>query len=129
MRMHQLPQRVRRPVTWALIVAFAVVFSANCIPAAEMTEAQKMCCAMMGSECGAHALDKSCCSGAERQRDDQLTAVKRITTPLPDAVTASTSHLIQSVQPSLTGRGHHFVGFTPKPPGVPTYLLASTLLI
>lgn len=127
--MRKAVERVSRPITWTLMVAFAVVLSANCLAGAEMTEAQKACCAAMGSECGHRAQDKSCCS-TESPRIDQLTAAKSIAIPLPDAVTGG--HLavfVEIPQQSLVDRGHHFDGFTPKPPGVPRYLLASTLLI
>ena len=120
-------KRANRPITWALTVAFAVMLSANCVTGAEMTEAQMACCATMGSECGHRAQDDSCCS-AESQRVDQLTVTKSITMPLPDAA----RHLavfVEIPQQSLVDRGHHFDGFTPKPPGVPRYLLLSTFLI
>lgn len=116
------------PITWALIVAFAVALSADCLTGAEMTEAQMACCATMGSECGHRAQDKTCCS-TESQPVDQVTAVKRVTTPLPDAVFAPVGVVVESPQYLPVARGHNFDGFAPKPPGVPRYLLVSALLI
>lgn len=126
--MRRSVQRVSRPVTWALIVAFAFALSANCVTGAEMTDAEMACCAAMGSECGHRAQDMSCCS-TESQQVDQVAAVKRITTPLPDATFAPVGVVLETAPYSLVARGHNFDGFTPKPPGVPRYLLISTLLI
>lgn len=109
------------------MVAFAVMLSSNCLTGAEMTEAQMACCVTMGSECGHHAQDMTCCS-IESQRVEQSPAVKSITIPQPVAV-ANELATFAEVPQWLVHRGHHFDGFTPKPPGVPTYLLVSTLLI
>jgi hypothetical protein len=128
MEMRKAVTRASRPIIWALMVAFAVALSADCLAGAEMTEAQMACCATMGSECGHRAQDKTCCS-TESQPVDQVTAVKRVTTPLPDAVFAPVGVVVETALHSLVPLGHNFDGFTPKPPGVPRYLLVSTLLI
>lgn len=122
-------KRVSRPIAWALMVAFAVVLSANCLAGAEMTEAQMACCATMGSECGHRAQEKSCCSTESPRLDQLTTAAKSITIPLPDAAAGHLAVFVEVPQLWLVEHGHHFDGFTPKPPGVPRYLLASTLLI
>lgn len=110
------------------MVAFGVMLSANCLTGSEMTEAQMACCVTMGSECGHHAQDKTCCS-VESQRVDQSTAGKSVKVPQPDNVGGHLPVFVEVPQLSLIDRGHHFDGFTPKPPGVPRYLLISTLLI
>jgi len=127
--MHQAVKRTSRPLAWALMTAFAVALSANCVTGAEMTEAQKACCATMGSECGHRAQEENSCCPTESQPVDQFTAAKGMTMPPPDAVAGLLVVVLDAPRHSPVDRGHHFDGFTSKPPGVPRYLLVSTLLI
>lgn len=121
-------RKASRPVTWALTLAFAVALSGNCLIGAKTTEAQMACCATMGEECGHQAQDAGCCP-TEPQNVDQVAAAKRMATPLPQAVTTPSGVVVATIQHTCALGGRSFDGFTPKPPGVPKYLLVSTLLI
>lgn len=121
--------RASRPIAWALTVAFSVALSASCFAGTEMTDEQMACCAAMGSECGHHTAQEMSCCSMEPQPADQVTAAKRIATPLPDAVFTPVGVVVETPQSLLVAGGHNFDGFTPKPPGVPKYLLVATLLI
>jgi hypothetical protein len=50
-----------RWATWALALALALVPSATCLTAAEMTEAQKACCAAMNHDCDGMSVEQDCC--------------------------------------------------------------------
>lgn len=121
--------RASQPIAWALTVAFLVALSASCFAGAEMTGEQMACCAMMGSECGHHTAQEMSCCAMEPKPVDQVTAAKRIVTPLPDAIFAPVGDVVETPPYLLVAGGHNFDGFTPKPPGVPKYLLVATLLI
>ena len=50
-----------RWATWALALSLALVPSATCLTAAEMTEAQKACCAAMHHDCEGMSVEQDCC--------------------------------------------------------------------
>ena len=52
-----------RFLTWVLALGLAVVSSATCLLGAEMSQAQKACCAGMNHDCGtAAAIEQDCCA-------------------------------------------------------------------
>jgi hypothetical protein len=125
--MRKAVKRATGLLSLALILALAVSVCAECTTAAEMTESQMACCVAMGSECGHHAQDMSCCS-TESTHLDQASPAERMPTPRPDWIVGPL--VTDQVAPHALGeRGYHYDGFTPKPPGIPRYLLVSTLLI
>lgn len=120
--------RATRLITWALMVAFVVALSANCVTAADMTPAQKACCAAMGHDCGRVAKDHSCCK-TESQQVEQFSAAKRVTVPLPVAVVGPLAVLPDTLTSPLIVLHERFEGSSASPPGVPRYLLVSSLRI
>ena len=119
-------KRISRPASWVLMTAFAVTLYATCVTGTEMTTAQQLCCATMGTHCGRHAEEKSCCS--VEQTDQSTTAVKSFTPSIPEpGVSVRVAVFADIAQPRPTE--YYFDHFTPKPPGIPKYLLVSVLLI
>jgi hypothetical protein len=114
--------RTGRWATWALALALAVLPSATCLMGAEMTEAQKTCCAAMNHDCGEMAVQQDCCSATapglvvaagspvSHLTPPALVVVNIITAPEPVA-----SFLESSA----------FDAGAPQPSSRPTYLLVS----
>ena len=120
--------RAMRPIAGAVTLAVAVVLSANCVTAKDMTPEQKACCAAMGHDCGALAIEQGCCEG-EAQKVDALTP-----TGMPQFATPPVAVLVALLDPLTpraipTGVFNTAVGAQVKPPGTPTYLLVSTFRI
>jgi hypothetical protein len=121
-------KRTRRPIVWALTLAFAVVLSADCALGKELTEAQKACCAAMNHDCGQMAKEQGCCA-IEGQKVDQFTTAKQVSLTPPFVIAV---RLAAVPDLPLFSQAWH----RPRPdrvplrlPGVPTYLLVSTFLI
>lgn len=51
-----------RFLTWALAFGLAIVSSATCVLGAEVSQAQKACCAAMHHDCGTAAIEHDCCA-------------------------------------------------------------------
>lgn len=123
--------RRTRPIGWTVAVAFAVALSARCAPGAEMTDAQKACCAAMGHDCGRMAQKEDCCSHQSQTVQQFFATVKgaglALVAPspvlLPFAVSAATLRV------SSGGDFGQLTQTSPKPARVPQYLLTSALLI
>lgn len=126
--MRQRITRTSRPVGWALILALAAALSVNCLMRPEMTEAQKACCEDMGQECGPVAQEQHCCL-VESHRVQAFATAKRVSLPPPVSLIGPLVGVPGTSQLSLVWYPHRVDHSTPKPPGVPTYLLISTLLI
>ena len=69
-------------VRWALLVAFSLGLSANCLATTEMSEAEMACCAKMAAGCGgAMGQAHSCCRTESPRVDQQLSAGPRLVAP------------------------------------------------
>jgi hypothetical protein len=115
-------------VAGAVTLSMAVVLSVSCLAAKEMTPEEKVCCAAMGHDCGAAAVEVNCCSGEAAKVDAlaPITIETLASAPLPVVVA-----LLE--MPDLVDRvsGIRHSGSQPpvRPPGIPTYLLVSTFRI
>ena len=119
--------RTRRPIVWALTLAFGVVLSADCATGSELTEAQKACCAAMGHDCGQMAQEHDCCS-VESQKVEQFTA-KQISLAPPLTAVGLFALIPDLAQLSSVCHRTHLFRVPLRLPRVPTYLLVSSLLI
>jgi hypothetical protein len=75
-------------VRWALLVAFSLGLSANCLATTEMSEAEMACCAKMAADCGvAMGQHHSCCRTESPRLDQQLAAAgPRLVAPAPELI-------------------------------------------
>jgi hypothetical protein len=106
-------------------VAFSVVVSLSCVAGANLSDAQKVCCAAMAHDCGAMAKEQRCCS--ETPSLDQFSITKRPSVPhSPDCLVAVLAVIVYSWPISAAQLVDHSAV---RPPGSPAYLLASTLRI
>lgn len=115
-----------RSVAGVLMLAVAVVSSAECLAAAQTPE-QHACCAAMMGECEM-AVSAACC--ATEPTDAQgLTATKQTIAVIPVAVlvailpasavaSRASSHVVPAPDGSSSG-----------PPGIPTYLFVASFRI
>lgn len=116
--------RVRLPAA-ALAVIMAILVSMNCF-AAEMTSAEKACCVAMSHDCGRLAQQHECCR-SEAPRVDQSSAVSRISIAAPVATVIG--QIATDLVPHSLLRVHRDASSASpvRPPGLPTYLLVSSL--
>ena len=116
--------RTGRFVTWALALALAVVSSATCILGADVTEAQKACCAAMNHDCGDKGVEQDCCL-VDSPNLQGLTSGPLVAPLVPPALVALNT---LAAEPQLTAA---FFGSAaldagaPKPSSTPTYLFVS----
>ena len=120
--------RAMRPIAGGVMLAVAVVLSGNCVTAKDVTPQQKACCAAMGHDCGALAIEQACCEG-EAKKVDALTPLSA-----PDFATAPVPVLVALLDalttPAMpTGFFNSASRAQVRPPGIPTYLLVSTFRI
>jgi len=120
--------RMTRPVAWTVTLALSVVVSANCITSKDRTPEQKACCADMGHDCGAAALERNCCpgEGGKVQGVAAATVSKKSTPPVAVLIAVLQAPLVTA---PVTHGLNSPNGLTVKPPGTPTYLLVSTFRI
>jgi hypothetical protein len=115
-----------RPVAGAMMFAVAMLLSASCFAAENMTPAQKACCSEMAHNCGEMAVSDGCCA-APAQEGTSLPAANRVEAPAPVAL--PTLVAVLDLQDPL-GPHARVVGpasTTPvKPPGTHTYLVVSS---
>lgn len=117
--MRKLLGRTFRPIVWALTVAFAVALSADCVASAEVTEAQRACCAAMGHDCAPSDQSADCCV-SETHSDLQLAtaktslvapvAVVSLLAGIPQLVQVSYDRAVQRVDPRLRDTPAYFLG-------------------
>ena len=115
-----------RPVAGAMMFAVAMLLSASCFAAENMTPAQKACCAAMAHNCGEMAVSDGCCS-APAQESTSLSATSRIEAPAPAAL--PTLVAVLDLQEPLAPPAGVWApaNTTPvKPPGTHTYLVVSS---
>jgi hypothetical protein len=129
--MRQALRRRTRLIGSALLGVFVVVFSVTCMARAEMTDAQKACCAAMAAGCGAAmAQEHGCCPTESPRFDQQLSASTRVVVPIPPVTTIVFGFLETGASPHADGRTIEASDSSPpRAPGVPPYLLISTLRI
>ena len=126
--MRKLLRRTFRPIGWALTVVLAVALSADCVASAEMTEAQKACCAAMGHDCGRMAQAQDCCSH-EAPEIEKFSAVKPSPLSPPVALVAPVVYLPGVSHSGRISSFRALISVAQKLPGVPTYLSNSTFRI
>lgn len=126
--MRKLIKRTRRPIVWALTLAFAVLLSADCATGKELTAEQKACCAAMNHDCGPMAKEQDCCS-VESQKVEQFTTAKQVI-PAKPIVTVVLTIPVPDLRLPLPSLHRTHPDRSPlRLPDVPTYLLVSTFLI
>jgi hypothetical protein len=119
--------RAMRSVAAAIIFMIVGVLSVSCLAAERMTQKQRACCEAMKHHCGEAALTTGCCG--QTQDGQALGATNRVEAPahvfsldavaildLPEAPVVAQHRALTG--PSLI-----------KPPGLPTFLLISSLRI
>lgn len=125
--MRRFIKRTLRPITWTLAVAFAVVLSAQCVTAEDMTPAQQACCVVMGHDCGP-MIQQDCCA-MESHNVDQLVAVKSVSVkPVLTLVATPFATPVSVYVSTPLLQAAHDRSLQPLA-DVPTYLRVSALLI
>jgi hypothetical protein len=111
-----------------LALALAVVSSATCFAAAEMTPAQKACCAAMNGDCGEMAVGKGCCTSDSPNIASlpSSTLLSRLAQP---ALVLVSLPATQPDLPNLFRTSHLFDSRAAKSSSPPTYLLVSVFRI
>lgn len=120
-------RRRMRLAASAVTAALCVMLFVTCVSAAQMTPAQKACCAAMRHDCGEMARDASCCTG-ETQADRSLVAAKPTSVALPIALLMAVLDMPRAPVAS-TRRVARAEPSALKPPGIPTYLFVSSFRI
>lgn len=119
-------RRSTRFLPGALALALAVVPSATCLTAAEMTPVQKACCAAMNGDCGAMAVEKGCCPSDSPNVASLLSS----TSPSQLAPPALVPVSLPATQPDLPNLFRTlFDSGAAKSSSPPTYLLVSLFRI
>ena len=111
-----------------MAVLIAVIASASCLTAKDMTPEQKACCAAMDHDCGAAAIDAGCCSGEAAKANSVSAASVQTPTFAPVAMLVAVLDFAAPLT-SLHRSGGRGTGAPVRPPGIPTYLLVSTFRI
>jgi len=115
-----------RPIAGVLVLAMAVVSSAECFAAMQMTPDQHACCAAMKGECEM-AVSASCCP--TDTTEPGVVAAKPAISLVPAAVLVA----VLSVPPVAVANPSHVIpapdASSSGPPGVPTYLFVSSFRI
>lgn len=126
--MRKLLRRTFRPIGWVLSAALAVILSASCATAGEMTDAQKACCAAMGHRCGSMAQEHDCCATEMPELTGRAAAQAfSLSAPVrPLTFVAALPHF--EVLPAV-GPLTSFAEFDRTPPGTATRLLLTPLRI
>lgn len=126
--MRKLLRRTFRPVGWVLSAALAVILSASCATAEEMTAAQKACCAAMGHRCGSMAEEHDCCTTEMREVSGRAPAQAFSLQAPVRLVTIIAVLPISDFSPAV-GSHRQFAEFDPTPPGTAARLLLTPLRI
>jgi len=117
-------RRAGRSFTWALALAIAVVSSATCVFGADMTEAQKACCAAMNHDCGDKGVEQDCCVSDSPDLPG-LTSGPLVAALVPPALVALNT-LPAEPEPTATLVGSSALDAgAPRPSSTPTYLFVS----
>jgi len=82
--MHQWLRRRTRGLAAIMALAFVATLSATCVLQAEMTAAEKDCCARMQMDCGSPmAQNHACCRKPSVRIDPLLAPSARLALPIP----------------------------------------------
>ena len=119
--------RTRRALSAIQMTVIAVVVSASCL-AGQQTPEQRACCAAMGHDCGGAAIEATCCTGEAAKRDAVPPSALETLGKVPPQILVA---ILEMPKP------HGALGIvrvrgteeSVSPPGLPTYLLVSTLRI
>src|SRR5437762_8367702 len=79
--MFHFVRRTIGPVATALTVAMVAIVSAECVSDAQMSAAEKLCCAGMGDMCGA-SVEQTCCS-TQSPQIAQSVAIRPVSVSAP----------------------------------------------
>ena len=112
-----------------MIATLAIVLSANCVSAQDLTPEQKACCAAMKHDCERMAGQMDCCATAKPTQLQQASAVKAIVFAAPVRILAA---ILVLPEPLDAGESHvvdSLKNTTQRPPGRSTYVLNSTFRI
>ena len=115
---------VARLLAGTLALALALMSSATCLLAVDMTPAQKACCAAMNHDCGAMAIEQGCCATESPNLTSlaSSTSISPVAPPAPVSVSVAAAELAPPVILRTLG------GFDFAPPlssSRPTYLFVS----
>lgn len=105
-------------------VALIVVSSATCLLGAQMTPAQKACCAAMNHDCGAMALETGCCATEAPNLTSLASATLTSQLAAPDLIMASVS-VADLIPPVPIRTSAAFDSDTPRYSSRSTHLLVS----
>ena len=124
MLIHRLLTRTIRPLAGVMVLALALVSSAECVFGSKSTE-EMSCCAAMKGDC--HKRITSCCTG-EVQSLHSLAATKPV---LEFALTQALVAILQFPVTVATPQAHFKLPepSSASPPGVSTYLFVSSFRI
>jgi hypothetical protein len=116
--------RANRRLTWALALALALVPSATCLMGAEMTEADKACCAAMNHDCGEMSVQLDCCAATAPGQAGLASPGSPIPHLVPPALIVVS--IITAPEPAAAvPESSVFDTGAPKPSSRPTYLFVS----
>jgi hypothetical protein len=124
-------RRIRRGARFAASIATMALVAgvfASCVSAAEMTSAQKACCAAMEHDCGEMAIEAGCCA-PDSQSSRSLTPVGLLAPVLLPPPPSTPPVELFVLSPPLSSAVAGSEAAVPRPPGVSTYLLISTFRI
>ncbi|MBY0497451.1 MAG: hypothetical protein K2Y23_24880 [Cyanobacteria bacterium] len=116
-------RQLTRPVAGVLVLALAVVLSAECLVGEEMTAAEHACCASMADTCESMGAEHDCCT-PDNDATPQLTSVKIL---IPTADIAPV--VMAAAPPSFPLRNRRATRVSLAYAYVPSYLLGSAFLI
>ena len=120
--------RHRPLLVLALIVAMATAASAECL-SGDLTPEQQACCAAMGHDCGAAAIEMGCCPTEPKTSDPVQAAAVKAELAAPVLLSGPVAFVPEPhvrLQPAAAAS---FDRETLKLPDRPAYILLSTLLI
>ena len=126
--MRKLLRRTFRPVGWVLSAALAVILSASCATAEEMTAAQKACCAAMGHRCGSMADEHDCCTTEMREVSGRAPA-QAFSLQAPVRLLTIIAVLPRFDCAPTVGAHKQVAQFDPTPPGIAARVLLTPLRI
>lgn len=121
-----MTRRIRqfsRPVAGVLVLALAVVLSAECVVGDEMTAAEHACCAAMAHNCESMGAQHDCCT-PDNDATSQLTSAKTL---IPTVDVAPVLFAAMPPSTPLQNRRANRLSFGYA--YVPSYLLGTAFLI
>ena len=120
-------RRSVRPAGWVLAVILFATASVDACAAASQTQTEAACCAAMAHACGAMAITTPCCTGSGHTERGLIAAGIAKTLVAP-SLSFVLTHALAGLDTPAQGLAA-FRRVQIRPPGVPTYLLVSSLRI